>query len=86
MEKQYWLADAKNVNNHGWTMDVELIDGPHDEPKGVKEAEQIITRIGLNTGLGRNYVMVTIESIPEIEVQLNDDAIDQCKKAVDLTK
>jgi hypothetical protein len=83
MEKQYWLGNYKNINQYGWSMDVKLIDGPHDDPKGVREARHIISGIGLDRGENRNYVMVTIENIPEGEINVNEAAIEQNRKIVD---
>lgn len=81
--KQFWLADAKNVNQYGWTTDVELIDGPHNNILGVAEAKRIITGIGLDRGKNRNYVMICIESVPEIQVVVNEEAIGQVKGMMD---
>lgn len=83
MKKQSWLADGKKVDKYGTVWEVKLLDGPHDDPIGVKEAEQIITRIGLDKGLNRNYVMVTVEDVPDVKVTLNEEAISLNKKAVD---
>ncbi len=77
MVKQYWLADYKNTEKHGWSMDIELIDGPHAEAKGVREAKHIIQGIGLDKGKKRNYVMVTIDDIPKGKIDVNEEAIKQ---------
>lgn len=83
MNKQYWLANLKNVNKYGWSSDVELLDGPHSEPKGVREARHIISGIGLDKGKNRNYIMVTLEDIPEGEIDVNKEAIHQNKETVE---
>jgi len=83
MNKQYWLDNAKNINKNGWTNEIELIDGPHDQPEGVRKAEKIIGGIGLDKGKERNYVMVIIDDIPDIDVPVNEEAIEQNRKALD---
>jgi len=83
MEKQYWLADALRIDKYGTVWEVKLTDGPHDEPYGVKEAEQIISRIGLDKGKNRKYVMVTVEPVPNMEVNLNGEAIELNKSALE---
>lgn len=80
MEQQYWLADYKNVNKHGFSLDMELLDGPHSDPKGVRESKHIIQGIGLDKGKDRNYVMVVIEDIPQGDVDVNTEAIEQNRK------
>lgn len=83
MDKQYWLADAKNVNKYGWTTDVELLDGPHRGPEGVAQSKKIISGIGLDRGKNRNYVMVCLEPVPDIEVKVDEEAIAINKKMMD---
>lgn len=83
MEKQYWLGDYKNLNSHGWTSNVELVDGPHSDPKGVREAKYIISGIGLDKDKQRNYVMVTIGDIPQGDIDVNEEAIAINRKVVD---
>jgi hypothetical protein len=83
MKKQFWLADGKDVDEHGTIWKPELIDGPHTSPAGVTQALKIIKGIGLDRGKDRNYVMVTIEPVRELKVKVNQEAIDICKSAVD---
>ena len=83
MEKQYWLGNYKNINKYGWSIDVELLDGPHSEPKGVREAKHIIQGIGLDKGKERNYVIVTIEDIPQGQIDVNEEAIKQNRQVVE---
>lgn len=64
-------------------MDVELLDGPHSEPKGVREAKYIIQGIGLDKGKERNYVMVTIEDISQGQIDVNEEAIEQNRQVVE---
>ena len=83
MKKQFWLADGQRVDQYGTVWEVKLIDGPHTSPHGVAEAQQIIKGIGLDRGKNRNYVMVTVQGVPEKKVKLNQKAIETCKSAVD---
>jgi hypothetical protein len=83
--KQFWLADYKNMNQYGWSMEIKLLDGPHTDSKGVREAQHIISGIGLDKGKDRNYVMVVIEDIPDGTIDVNEEAIDTCKKIINPT-
>lgn len=83
MEKQYWLANAGGKDQHGTVWEPELLDGPHSAPRGVAEAKKIIQGIGLDRGKNREYIMVTVEAVPEMKTKVNKKAIALCKEAVD---
>ena len=74
MKKQYWLAELLNINKYGWTTEIKLTDGPHDNPKGVEKAKEIITGLKF-LPQERKFVMVTIEDVPNKGVKINESAI-----------
>lgn len=47
-------------------MELELLDRPHSDPKGVREAKHIIRGIGLDKNKEQNYVTVAIEQNREV--------------------
>ena len=63
MEKQYWLADGKNIDQYGTILNIELIHGPHNTSTGVKEAKEIIKLIGADKKQNRNYIMISVEEL-----------------------
>lgn len=83
METHYWLADGKDTDRYGTIWKVDLIDGPHSDPQGVKDAEAIIKGIGLDRGLNRNYVMVMVAPVPDLKPDINTNAVQSCKTMMD---
>lgn len=80
-EKQYFLAETTEIDQYGTVWGVRLADGPHEDPKGVSEAQKIIKGVSILRGHKIKYVMVCIEPVPDIEVAVNQEAIDTINQA-----
>lgn len=73
---RYWLARALPkrdgvVENRR----VELVDGCHGDPEGVVKAARLHERIFDQEG---PWLMVTIADVPDLAVEINEDAAETC--------
>lgn len=82
MNTQHWLASV-SYDRYENAEEIKLIDGPHSDVVSVTEAKEIIQRIGLDKNLNRNYKLVTISDVPDLTVNLNEEAITRCKHMTD---
>lgn len=56
---------------------LDYIDGPHGEPDGVARAKRIYEGMNLFNGrLPKRWVMVTVQEIPDVDTEINQEAID----------
>lgn len=69
MKTRYFLARYGGI---GWP---QAEDGPHDSPAGVAKAKALMKELFEDDG---PWVMLTVKSIPNVEVQLDEDAADAC--------
>lgn len=79
--KQYWLGEVLDKDEYGTVWKVKLSDGSHREPEGVVQAAKIINSINFLRDPRKEYVMVTIEQVPEIKVEINQEASDVLNEA-----
>lgn len=73
-EKSYYLALQRP---DGWPN--EIVDGPHSTPEGVAKAQVIYERI-MGKDEGQNYMMVSAEPLPELTVEINEEAAAECAR------
>lgn len=60
-------------------MQVEIVDGGHDDPAGVAMAAKLNERI---FGRSDRWVMVEINELPDIDTPINEEAASACAKLV----
>lgn len=70
---EYWLATRDGSS-------VRLVDGGHSSPDGVVKAQKLMRRIFRDD---EQYVMAAVSPVPEIDVEINEQAADDCAALVD---
>lgn len=80
MKKEYWLAEVTSKFPHGSPAQIKLADGAHNSPEGVAQAQKIIRGLKF-LPQDREFVMVTIEAVPDTSAEVNQEAINSLNQA-----
>jgi hypothetical protein len=76
---EYWLAQEL-PRAKGLYRSVALIDGCHSSPDGVAQAKKLMQRIFGEEGT--EYIMVTLDPVPDKDIPINEEAAAICAAAV----